>query len=104
MFVSVVPPDEPVIEGSPEILLTAGVPYNMSCVSRGAKPASVIEWQKDGLPIEGTVSTTVRHTPAKVLTRLSLNVYNSLCSSRTKVSTIGCKTRWTSVSLLPSTE
>uniref|UniRef100_A0A8C2EXN7 Kin of IRRE-like protein 1 n=1 Tax=Cyprinus carpio TaxID=7962 RepID=A0A8C2EXN7_CYPCA len=53
-----IPPDEPVIEGAPEILLTAGVPYNMSCVSRGAKPASVIEWQKDGLPIEGAVSTT----------------------------------------------
>uniref|UniRef100_A0A673I0L1 Kin of IRRE-like protein 1 n=1 Tax=Sinocyclocheilus rhinocerous TaxID=307959 RepID=A0A673I0L1_9TELE len=53
-----IPPDEPVIEGAPEILLTAGVPYNMSCVSRGAKPASVIEWQKDGLPIEGAFSTT----------------------------------------------
>lgn len=61
VFVSVVPPDDPVIEGSPEVLLTAGVPYNMSCVSRGAKPASVIEWQKDGLPIEGAVSTTVRY-------------------------------------------
>uniref|UniRef100_A0A9R1SHH7 Kin of IRRE-like protein 1 n=2 Tax=Cyprinus carpio TaxID=7962 RepID=A0A9R1SHH7_CYPCA len=53
-----IPPDEPVIEGAPEILLIAGVPYNMSCVSRGAKPASVIEWQKDGLPIEGAISTT----------------------------------------------
>uniref|UniRef100_A0A672R9X1 Kin of IRRE-like protein 1 n=1 Tax=Sinocyclocheilus grahami TaxID=75366 RepID=A0A672R9X1_SINGR len=53
-----IPPDEPVIEGAPEILLTAGAPYNMSCVSRGAKPASVIEWQKDGLPIEGAFSTT----------------------------------------------
>lgn len=62
MCLCVVPPDEPVIEGAPEILLTAGVPYNMSCVSRGAKPASVIDWQKDGLPIEGAVSTTVRHT------------------------------------------
>uniref|UniRef100_A0A672QRC5 Kin of IRRE-like protein 1 n=1 Tax=Sinocyclocheilus grahami TaxID=75366 RepID=A0A672QRC5_SINGR len=53
-----IPPDEPVIEGAPEILLTAGVPHNMTCVSRGAKPASVIEWQKDGLPIEGAISTT----------------------------------------------
>ncbi|XP_062849213.1 kin of IRRE-like protein 1a isoform X2 [Trichomycterus rosablanca] len=53
-----IPPDEPVIEGGPEILLTAGVPHNLSCVSRGAKPAAVIEWQKDGLPIEGAVSTT----------------------------------------------
>ncbi|XP_055053101.2 kin of IRRE-like protein 1a isoform X3 [Misgurnus anguillicaudatus] len=53
-----IPPDDPVIEGSPEILLTAGVPHNMSCMSRGAKPASVIEWQKDGLPIDGAFSTT----------------------------------------------
>ncbi|TSK82220.1 Kin of IRRE-like protein 1 [Bagarius yarrelli] len=53
-----VPPDEPVIEGAPEILLTAGVAYNLSCVSRGAKPPAVIEWQKDGLPVEGAVSTT----------------------------------------------
>ncbi|XP_030636149.1 kin of IRRE-like protein 1a, partial [Chanos chanos] len=53
-----IPPDDPVIEGSPEILLTAGVPYNMSCVSRGAKPAAVIEWLKEGLPVEGAVSTT----------------------------------------------
>lgn len=56
-----VPPDEPFIEGSPEILVTAGVSYNLSCVSRGAKPPAVIEWQKDGLPVEGAISTTVRH-------------------------------------------
>lgn len=73
MFVPVVPPDDPVIEGAPEILLTAGVPYNMSCVSRGAKPASVIEWQKDGLPIEGAVSTTVSHTHAKVFDLSKVN-------------------------------
>ncbi|KAL7880102.1 hypothetical protein SRHO_G00023560 [Serrasalmus rhombeus] len=53
-----IPPDEPVIEGSPELLLTAGVPHNLSCVSRGAKPPAAIEWQKDGLPIEGAFSTT----------------------------------------------
>ncbi|XP_076828973.1 kin of IRRE-like protein 1a isoform X2 [Brachyhypopomus gauderio] len=53
-----IPPDEPVIEGSPEILLTAGVSYNLSCMARGAKPPAVIEWQKDGLPVEGAVSTT----------------------------------------------
>ncbi|XP_039545899.1 kin of IRRE-like protein 1 [Pimephales promelas] len=70
-----IPPDEPVIEGSPEILLTAGVPYNMSCVSRGAKPASVIEWQKDGLPIEGTVSTTeVLQDRKRVTTRSFLPI------------------------------
>ncbi|XP_026887441.2 kin of IRRE-like protein 1a isoform X3 [Electrophorus electricus] len=53
-----IPPDEPVIEGSPEILLTAGVSHNLSCMARGAKPPAVIEWQKDGLPVEGAVSTT----------------------------------------------
>ncbi|KAK3545993.1 hypothetical protein QTP70_019301, partial [Hemibagrus guttatus] len=55
---TVVPPDEPIIEGSPEILLTAGVSHNLSCMSRGAKPPAIIEWQKDGLPVEGAVSTT----------------------------------------------
>ncbi|KAI1901215.1 hypothetical protein AGOR_G00032000 [Albula goreensis] len=53
-----IPPDEPVIEGGPQILLTAGVPYNLSCVSRGAKPAAQIEWHRDGVPLEGAVSTT----------------------------------------------
>lgn len=62
-----VPPDEPVIEGSPEILLTAGVSHNLSCVSRGAKPPAFIEWQKDGLPVEGAVSTTVSHMHIRTL-------------------------------------
>ncbi|XP_031440970.1 kin of IRRE-like protein 1a isoform X1 [Clupea harengus] len=53
-----IPPDDPVIEGGPEILLTAGAPFNLTCVSRGAKPASIIEWLKEGLPVEGAVSTT----------------------------------------------
>lgn len=52
----IIPPDEPVIEGAPEILLTAGVPYNLSCVARRAKPPAVIEWQKDGQPVEGAFS------------------------------------------------
>lgn len=54
-----VPPDDPVIDGGPEVLLNAGESYNLSCVSRGAKPPSMIEWLKDGLPVEGAVSTTV---------------------------------------------
>ncbi|XP_030629233.1 kin of IRRE-like protein 1b [Chanos chanos] len=53
-----IPPDDPVIEGAPEILLTAGVPYNLSCVSRGAKPAATIQWSKDGVIVEGAYSTT----------------------------------------------
>lgn len=54
-----VPPDDPVIDGGPEVLLNAGESYNLSCVSRGAKPPSIIEWLKDGLPVEGAVSATV---------------------------------------------
>lgn len=54
-----VPPDDPVIDGGPEVLLNAGESYNLSCVSRGAKPPSMIEWLKDGLPVEGAASTTV---------------------------------------------
>lgn len=54
-----VPPDDPVIDGGPEVLLIAGVSYNLSCVSRGAKPPSMIEWLKDGLPVDGAVSATV---------------------------------------------
>ncbi|KAJ8268542.1 hypothetical protein COCON_G00137140 [Conger conger] len=53
-----IPPDEPVIDGGPQILLTAGVPYNLSCVSRGAKPPAHIEWLKDGVPQEGAFSMT----------------------------------------------
>lgn len=58
-----VPPDNPVIDGGPEVLLNAGESYNLSCVSRGAKPPSVVEWLKDGLPVEGAASTTVRPHP-----------------------------------------
>lgn len=54
-----VPPDDPVIDGGPEVLLNAGESYNLSCVSRGAKPPSMIEWLKDGLPVDGAVSATV---------------------------------------------
>ncbi|KAJ8008343.1 hypothetical protein DPEC_G00103840 [Dallia pectoralis] len=53
-----IPPDEPVIDGAPEVLLNAGGHYNLSCVSRGAKPPAIIEWLKDGLPVDGAVSTT----------------------------------------------
>lgn len=54
-----VPPDDPVIDGGPEVLLNAGESYNLSCVSRGAKPPSMIEWLKDGLPVDGAVSANV---------------------------------------------
>ncbi|XP_061565859.1 kin of IRRE-like protein 1a isoform X2 [Cololabis saira] len=52
-----IPPDDPMIDGGPEVLLNAGESYNLTCVSRGAKPPSMVEWLKDGLPIDGAVST-----------------------------------------------
>uniref|UniRef100_A0A674CQZ7 Kirre like nephrin family adhesion molecule 1b n=1 Tax=Salmo trutta TaxID=8032 RepID=A0A674CQZ7_SALTR len=53
-----IPPDDPVIEGFPEILLRANASYNLSCVSRGAKPLALIEWQRDGVALEGAFSST----------------------------------------------
>uniref|UniRef100_A0A3B4AP52 Ig-like domain-containing protein n=1 Tax=Periophthalmus magnuspinnatus TaxID=409849 RepID=A0A3B4AP52_9GOBI len=74
---TLLPPDDPVIDGGPEVLLNAGESYNLSCVSRGAKPASVIEWLKDGLPTEGAVSVTQEVLPdrKRVTTRSYLPVH-----------------------------
>lgn len=57
-----VPPEDPVVEGSPELLLMAGTPYNLTCVTRGAKPAAHIQWTKDGAAVEGAYQSTVTHT------------------------------------------
>lgn len=54
-----VPPEDPVVDGSPELLLMAGTPYNLTCVTRGAKPAAHIQWTKDGVGIEGAYHSTV---------------------------------------------
>uniref|UniRef100_A0A8C5HHJ7 Kin of IRRE-like protein 1 n=1 Tax=Gouania willdenowi TaxID=441366 RepID=A0A8C5HHJ7_GOUWI len=71
-----IPPDDPVIDGGPEVLLNAGQSYNLSCVSRGAKPPSMIEWLKDGLPIDGAVSSTeVLPDRKRVTTRSFLPVH-----------------------------
>ncbi|MEQ2184855.1 hypothetical protein GOODEAATRI_012299, partial [Goodea atripinnis] len=71
-----VPPDDPVIDGGPEVLLTAGESYNLTCVSRGAKPPSMVEWLKDGLPVEGAVSTTeVLPDRKRVTTRSYLPIH-----------------------------
>ncbi|XP_039597156.1 kin of IRRE-like protein 1 [Polypterus senegalus] len=53
-----IPPEDPAIEGGPEILLTAGVPYNLTCWARNAKPAAEIEWRRDGLKQDGSFSST----------------------------------------------
>uniref|UniRef100_A0A672GD52 Kirre like nephrin family adhesion molecule 1a n=1 Tax=Salarias fasciatus TaxID=181472 RepID=A0A672GD52_SALFA len=71
-----IPPDDPVIDGGPEVLLNAGESYNLSCVSRGAKPPSMIEWLKDGLPIDGAVSATeVLSDRKRVTTRSYLPIH-----------------------------
>lgn len=57
-----VPPEDPVVDGSPELLLMAGTPYNLTCVTRGAKPAAHIQWTKDGVAVEGAYQSTVTHT------------------------------------------
>ncbi|XP_056600659.1 kin of IRRE-like protein 1b isoform X1 [Triplophysa dalaica] len=71
-----IPPEGPVIEGSPEILLTAGSTYNLTCVSRGAKPMSTIEWFKDGIIVEGALtSTEVLSDRKRVTTRSFLEIH-----------------------------
>ncbi|XP_062371619.1 kin of IRRE-like protein 1b [Sardina pilchardus] len=67
-----IPPDNPVIDGSPELLLLAGIPYNLSCVSRGAKPPANIQWTRDSLPLEGAYSTTEVLPDRKRVTTRSL--------------------------------
>ncbi|XP_058875650.1 kin of IRRE-like protein 1 isoform X1 [Acipenser ruthenus] len=66
-----IPPEDPVIEGAPEILLTAGVPHNLTCRARAAKPAAVITWQRDGAKQEGAFSTTEVMSDRKRETTLS---------------------------------
>ncbi|KAG7497919.1 kin of IRRE 1 isoform X1 [Solea senegalensis] len=71
-----IPPDDPVIDGGPEVLLNAGESYNLSCVSRGAKPPSMIEWLKDGLPVDGAASITeVLPDRKRVTTRSFLPIH-----------------------------
>lgn len=56
---SAVPPEDPTIDGAPEILLRAGTPYNLTCRARSAKPAATIVWYRDGLQQDGAITTTV---------------------------------------------
>uniref|UniRef100_A0A671NLR7 Kin of IRRE-like protein 1 n=1 Tax=Sinocyclocheilus anshuiensis TaxID=1608454 RepID=A0A671NLR7_9TELE len=70
-----IPPEGPVIEGSPEILLIAGTSYNLTCLSRGAKPLSTIEWYKDGIIVEGAhTSTEVLADRKRVTTKSFLEI------------------------------
>lgn len=60
---SAVPPEDPTIDGAPEILLRAGTPYNLTCRARSAKPAATIVWYRDGLQQDGAITTTVLPSP-----------------------------------------
>uniref|UniRef100_A0A8B9P335 Kirre like nephrin family adhesion molecule 1 n=1 Tax=Apteryx owenii TaxID=8824 RepID=A0A8B9P335_APTOW len=53
-----IPPEDPTIDGAPEILLRAGTPYNLTCRARSAKPAATIVWYRDGLQQDGAVTST----------------------------------------------
>ncbi|KAK1879748.1 Kin of IRRE-like protein 1 [Dissostichus eleginoides] len=68
-------PETPVVEGTPELLLMAGNPFNLTCVTRGAKPAAHIQWTKDGAAVEGAVqSTEVLPDRKRVTTRSYLPI------------------------------
>ncbi|EMP31350.1 Kin of IRRE-like protein 1 [Chelonia mydas] len=59
-----IPPEDPVIDGAPEILLRAGTPYNLTCRAHSAKPAATIVWFRDGLPQDDASASTVQ-SPAR---------------------------------------
>ncbi|XP_057713301.1 kin of IRRE-like protein 1b isoform X1 [Corythoichthys intestinalis] len=70
-----IPPEDPVVEGTPELLLMAGTPHNLTCITRGAKPAAHIQWVKNGLLIEGAhQSTEVLPDRKRVTTRSYLPI------------------------------
>uniref|UniRef100_A0A6Q2Y8U3 Ig-like domain-containing protein n=1 Tax=Esox lucius TaxID=8010 RepID=A0A6Q2Y8U3_ESOLU len=96
-----IPPDDPVVAGFPEILLIGDVPYNLSCVTRGAKPLAVIEWERDGVPLEGAISTTEVLPDRKRVTTKSLlpiipkdydTGHNFTCVARNKAVPLGKNT------------
>ncbi|KAG7255047.1 hypothetical protein CRUP_024455, partial [Coryphaenoides rupestris] len=73
--VPVIPPEDPVVEGSPELLLMAGTQHNLTCVTRGAKPAAHIQWTRDGVLLEGPhQSTEVLPDRKRVTTRSYLPI------------------------------
>ncbi|XP_062821445.1 kin of IRRE-like protein 1 [Anolis carolinensis] len=53
-----IPPEDPVIDGAPEILLRAGTPHNLTCRARNAKPAATIAWFRDGMQLTEAVTVT----------------------------------------------
>ncbi|XP_059805809.1 kin of IRRE-like protein 1 isoform X1 [Hypanus sabinus] len=66
-----VPPDDPVIDDGPEILLKAGSMYNLTCRASGAKPAADITWYQDGAMQEGAASSKTVMDDGKRSTTIS---------------------------------
>uniref|UniRef100_UPI0035902862 kin of IRRE-like protein 1 isoform X2 n=1 Tax=Myxine glutinosa TaxID=7769 RepID=UPI0035902862 len=48
-----IPPDNPIILGGPEVKLKAEKPFNLTCYARRARPAATISWFRDGVPQRG---------------------------------------------------
>ncbi|XP_019344193.1 kin of IRRE-like protein 1 isoform X1 [Alligator mississippiensis] len=71
-----IPPEDPVIDGAPKILLRAGTPHNLTCRARSAKPAATIVWLRDGQQQEGAVTTTEVLPDGKRETTTSLLLIN----------------------------
>uniref|UniRef100_A0A7M4ENQ2 Kirre like nephrin family adhesion molecule 1 n=1 Tax=Crocodylus porosus TaxID=8502 RepID=A0A7M4ENQ2_CROPO len=71
-----IPPEDPVIDGAPKILLRAGTPHNLTCRARSAKPAATIIWLRDGQQQEGAVTTTEVLPDGKRETTTSLLLIN----------------------------
>ncbi|XP_062367234.1 LOW QUALITY PROTEIN: kin of IRRE-like protein 1 [Cinclus cinclus] len=71
-----IPPEDPTIDGAPEILLRAGTPYNLTCRARSAKPAASIAWFRDGQQQEGAVTSTELLADGKRETTTSLLAIN----------------------------
>ncbi|XP_053133781.1 kin of IRRE-like protein 1 isoform X3 [Hemicordylus capensis] len=71
-----IPPEDPVIDGAPEILLRAGTPYNLTCRARNAKPAATIVWLRDGVQQTEAVTTTETLSDGKRETTASLLLIN----------------------------
>ncbi|XP_078526371.1 kin of IRRE-like protein 1 isoform X2 [Lissotriton helveticus] len=85
-----IPPEDPVIDGGPEILLRAGTPYNLTCRARGAKPAASIIWFRDGVQQEEAVTSTEVLADGKRETTVSCLLINPTDQDIGRVFT--CKT------------
>ncbi|XP_069491521.1 kin of IRRE-like protein 1 isoform X2 [Ambystoma mexicanum] len=85
-----IPPEDPIIEGAPEILLRAGTSHNLTCHACSAKPAASIMWFRDGVQQEGAVTSTEVLADGKRETTVSCLLINPTDQDIGRVFT--CKT------------